>query len=142
MVDALLELAWAASGSYMVPAAAIIESQRAKTSKSGSPRGDTATKKVLGPERPVAVDVEETPLALRVQCRRPTCRSGSDTRCHRTPAPEFAEPPEPVCGRWTEHQAPKLVAELKALGGSKLIVIVEKPLDARRFADSCRRWLT
>ena len=66
MTDRLRKLARAVSGRAKSPTAAVIDSQSAKTTESGGPRGCDAGKKILGRKRHVAVDVEGSPTARRV----------------------------------------------------------------------------
>ena len=118
--------------------AAVIDSQFAKTTESGGPRGYGAGKQVLGRKRHLVVDVKETPLALRVHTANVQDRNG---------APVVIEEPlrraPTVCKLFADcgYQGPNLRAALEDLGISDLIEIVERPKRVQEFTVLYRQWV-
>ena len=66
MLDALRERARRLAGRSVHPTAAVIDSQSVKTSESGGPAEYGSGKRIKGRKRPLAVDVDGTPIVIRV----------------------------------------------------------------------------
>ena len=137
MLDALPGLARDCSGRSPEPTAAVIDSQSVKTTESGGPRGYDAGKKIDGRKRHIAVDVEDTPLVIRVHAADVQDRDGAPgvivDLLRRAPTVSTLR-------RW-RIPGPEAAGALEELGVSDLIEIVKKPKDVKEFTVLYRRWV-
>ena len=138
MLDALRGLSRAQAGRAAEPTAAAIDSQSMKTSESGGPAGYDAGKRIKGRKRHLAVDVDGTPIVIRVHEASVQDRDGAPALILglRAKAPAVAK-------LWADggYQGPKLAATLQELGLAELLEIVSKPKDSKGFTVLYRRWV-
>jgi putative transposase len=133
----LVELAREAGGREATPSAGIVDSQSAKTTESGGPRGFDMAKKVKGRKRHIVTDTEGSMLTVRVQPANLQDNHGAVPllRATRRYFPKlrhiFAD---------RVYRGPKLLAALADLG-KWTIEIVTRPQSFGTFKPEPRRWV-
>ncbi len=118
------------------PTAALSDSQSVKTTESGGPRGDDGGQKVVGRKRPIAVDVEGSPIGVDVHAASVQDRDGAPAVIRALL--EVAVDVEKLCAD-RGYAGPKLQDALHTLGVSELIEIVPKPKGTQGFTVWSRR---
>lgn len=142
---ALVRRARKAAGRNVVPSAGVIDSQSAKTTESGGPRGFDAAKQVKGRKRHIVTDTQGFPLAVLVHAANIQDNHGAVpllAALRRT----FPKLRYVVADR--VHRGPKLRKAIAAFGRWKIEIVTRsqrgggfKPLPKRWVIERTFAWL-
>ena len=126
-----------AAGRTADPATTASDSRPVKKTESGGPAGYEAGKRISGRKRHIAVNVERSPIIIKVHAAGARDRDGSPAVI----AGMLEKAPQ-VTKLWADGgcAGPKLLSKLEEPGLDGLLEIAEKPKDIKGFTVLHRRW--